>query len=99
LIKTERYRASPAYVAIIGILLSQYTITGFDASAHLSEETHNAATEAPRGIIMSIAVSAVFGWFLLLCLLFSIQGDVSNTTGTKYGQPVAQIYVDTVGSK
>lgn len=32
-------RASPAYVAICGILLSQYTITGFDASAHLSEET------------------------------------------------------------
>lgn len=33
-------RASPAYVAICGVLLSQYTITGFDASAHLSEETY-----------------------------------------------------------
>lgn len=33
-------RASPAYVACIGILLSQYTITGFDASAHLSGMFH-----------------------------------------------------------
>lgn len=29
-------RASPAYVAIIGILLAQYTLTGYDASAHVS---------------------------------------------------------------
>jgi amino acid transporter len=42
-------RASPAYVACIGILMSQYTITGFDASAHLSEETKNAAWSAPWG--------------------------------------------------
>jgi amino acid transporter len=43
-------RASPAYVAITGILLSQYTITGFDASAHLSEETRDAAKSAPIGV-------------------------------------------------
>lgn len=29
-------RASPAYVAVIGILMAQYTLTGFDASAHVS---------------------------------------------------------------
>jgi amino acid transporter len=43
-------RASPAYVAITGILMSQYTITGFDASAHLSEETRDAAKSAPIGV-------------------------------------------------
>ncbi|KAL9016578.1 MAG: hypothetical protein Q9185_006080 [Variospora sp. 1 TL-2023] len=40
-------RASPAYVAACGVLMSQYTITGFDASAHLSEETRNAQWSAP----------------------------------------------------
>lgn len=43
-------RASPAYVACIGILMSQYTITGFDASAHLSEETRKASWSAPIGV-------------------------------------------------
>jgi amino acid transporter len=32
-----------------GFLLTQYTITGFDASAHLSEETHSASSGAARG--------------------------------------------------
>ena len=35
------------YVLPLGFLLTQYTITGFDASAHISEETHGAA-ETPR---------------------------------------------------
>lgn len=89
-------RASPAYVAIIGILLSQYTITGFDASAHLSEETHNASRSAPIGVLMSIGCSAIFGFFYLLCLLFSIQ-DFDRTVGSDFEQPVLQILVDIFG--
>ena len=34
---------------LLGLLLAQYTFTGFDASAHLTEETHNAARSGPRG--------------------------------------------------
>lgn len=30
-------RASPAYVAVVGLLLAQYTLTGYDASAHVSD--------------------------------------------------------------
>jgi len=91
-------RASHAYVVIIGILLSQYTITGFDASAHMSEETHKAAMAGSIGIIMSIGVSAVLGWFLILGLLFSIQ-DLDGTINSATGEPVTQIFLDTVGEK
>ena len=45
------------YIIPIGLLLAQYTFTGYDASAHMTEETHNAATAGPRGIVMSILVS------------------------------------------
>ncbi|KKK23482.1 hypothetical protein P175DRAFT_0432296 [Aspergillus ochraceoroseus IBT 24754] len=91
-------RASPAYVAICGILLSQYTITGFDASAHLSEETHRADWNAPIGVLMSIGVSAIFGFFLLLCLLFSIQDFAATIDPDQnYGQPVFKIFVDVFG--
>ncbi|KAL8979205.1 MAG: hypothetical protein Q9205_005402 [Flavoplaca limonia] len=49
-------RASPAYVASIGVLMSQYTITGFDASAHLSEETLNASWSAPLGVLLLFSI-------------------------------------------
>lgn len=64
----------------------------------MTEETHNAAVAGPVGIIMAIGVSAVLGWFLILGLLFSIQ-DLDGTVGSATGQPVAQIFLDTVGDK
>ncbi|ETW76750.1 putative amino acid transporter [Heterobasidion irregulare TC 32-1] len=91
-------RASSAYVVVVGILMAQYTLTGFDASAHMTEETHNAAMAGSIGIVMAIGVSAVLGWFLLLGLLFSMQ-DYDATVGTATGQPVTQIFLDTVGEK
>ncbi len=53
------------------ILLTQYTITGYDASAHLSEETQGAANAAAKGIWRSIFYSAIGGWILLLSFLFA----------------------------
>ena len=50
----------------LGLLLAQYTITGFDASAHVSEETVGARTEAPKAIVRAIYVSAIAGFFLAL---------------------------------
>jgi len=89
-------RASSPYVVVIGILMAQYTLTGFDASAHMTEETQNAAMAGSVGIIMAIGVSAILGWFLLLGLLFSIQ-DLQGTLQSNTGQPVTQIFLDTVG--
>ncbi|KAL8973089.1 MAG: hypothetical protein Q9197_002494 [Variospora fuerteventurae] len=89
-------RASPAYVAACGVLMSQYTITGFDASAHLSEETRNAQWSAPLGVIMSVGCSSIFGFFVILSLLFSIQ-DFESTVNSDIGQPVTQILIDIFG--
>jgi amino acid transporter len=60
------------FVFGLGLLLSQYTITGFDASAHLAEETHAASRMAAIGMYMSVVVSAIFGWILLLAVTFAI---------------------------
>lgn len=64
----------------------------------MTEETHNAAMAGSVGIVMAIGCSAVLGWFLILGLLFSIQ-DLEGTIGSATGQPVAQIFLDTVGEK
>ncbi len=59
------------YVLPLGFLLTQYTITGFDASAHLSEETQSAHLSSAKGIWKSIFYSAVGGYILLLSFLYA----------------------------
>ena len=56
------------YLFGLGLLLAQYTITGFDASAHVSEETIGARTEAPKAIVRAIYVSAIAAFFLNLAM-------------------------------
>jgi len=56
----------------LGFLLSQYTITGFDASAHMAEETHQASRMAAVGMYMSVVVSVIFGFVLLVAVTFAI---------------------------
>jgi amino acid permease (GABA permease) len=86
---------STFYVLLLGLLLAQYTFTGYDASAHMTEETHNAATAGPRGIVMSIVVSLFAGWLLLIGLTFAIQHYTAETGALV---PPAQIFVDAVGA-
>jgi amino acid transporter len=59
------------YILPLGFLLTMYTFTGYDASAHLSEETRDAARAAPNGLWKSIAYSAVGGWAVLLAITFA----------------------------
>ena len=61
-----------AWLFALGLLLPAYTITGFDASAHTSEETIGAAHNVPKGIVRSVWVSGLFGWVMLVALLLAI---------------------------
>jgi amino acid transporter len=67
------------FVFGIGLLMSQYTITGYDASAHMSEETRLASRAAAWGMVMSVVVSVVFGFILLVAVTFAVT-DVEGTT-------------------
>ena len=80
----------------IGGLLTQYTITGYDASAHLSEETHSAADTAAKGMWRSIFYSAIGGWILLLAFLFAVQDPSKVTAG---GGGVFLIFEQALSSK
>jgi amino acid transporter len=59
------------YILPVGFLLTMYTITGYDASAHLSEETKIADKSSAKGIWRSVFYSAVIGWLVLLALTFA----------------------------
>ncbi|RRQ82576.1 amino acid permease [Streptomyces griseofuscus] len=89
--------SNPVYVAAIGLLLAQYTFSGYDASAHLSEETSRASVSAAKGIVRAIWVSWLAGFVLLAGLTFAIQDyDATRTTAT--GVPPAQILLDGLGT-
>ena len=90
------------FVFLMGLLMAQYTYTGYDASAHVSEETKGAAMAAPRGIVMSVVISVIGGWILLYTITASIQdGSVAGLTAlkaTSTGLPPAQIFLDALSN-
>jgi amino acid transporter len=60
------------YLFALSLLLPIYTITGYDASAHTSEETYKAAHSVPRGIVDSVLWSALFGWAMVAAIVIAI---------------------------
>lgn len=85
------------YAFLVGLLMAQYTYTGYDASAHVAEETMNASTEAPKGIVRSVWVSILAGWILLVSVTAAIQ-DYDAQRATETGLPPAQIFIDAAGA-
>jgi amino acid permease (GABA permease) len=89
---------SGIYVFFIGLLLAQYTITGFDASAHMTEETENAAVAGPKGMVTSVWLSGIAGYLLLLAVTFAIRPgfDTVTAAGNLITAPIP-ILVDAIG--
>ena len=87
----DLYAAAPLpLVFILALLQAQWTYTGYDASAHVAEETRMARKNAAWGIVLAVAVSAVAGYALLLALTWCIPaGDIAATASDPY--PVLQI--------
>ena len=90
------------YVFLMGLLMAQYTYTGYDASAHVAEETRGASLAAPKGIVMSVLISIIGGWILLFSITAAIQdGSDKGLTvlaGTATGLPPAQIFLDALNN-
>jgi amino acid transporter len=85
------------YVLPLGFLLTMYTITGYDASAHVSEETHGAEDAAPKGLWRSVFYSAIVGWIVLLAITFAIQKG-HETEIYKAGFPALTIFTTALSS-
>jgi amino acid transporter len=60
------------YLFLLCLLLPVYTITGYDASAHTSEETKNAATSVPKGIVNAVIWSSLVGWVMICAITLAI---------------------------
>jgi len=60
------------YLFSLCLLLPIYTITGYDASAHTSEETKNAAMSVPKGIVNAVIISSLAGWVMVMAIMIAI---------------------------
>jgi amino acid transporter len=86
------YHSAPLWLVLgIGLLQAQWTYTGYDASAHMAEETCLARLNCAWGVFLSVAVSAVVGYVMLMVLTLSIT-DIGATATDAY--PVLKIVYD-----
>jgi amino acid transporter len=94
---TALYGAAPALLLfVLSLLQAQWTYTGYDASAHMAEETVMARLNTAWGIVLSVAVSAVIGYLMLMVLTWCIpNGDVAATAADPY--PVLHIVSNNLG--
>jgi amino acid transporter len=100
---TDGFFGSTVYVFLIGMLIAQYTLTGYDASAHLTEETHKADVSGPNGIWKSVVYSVVFGYILLIAVWTAVQGSAGYDAALGFQLSTAniaapaQIFLDALG--
>ncbi|KAI4122917.1 MAG: hypothetical protein LQ338_005550 [Usnochroma carphineum] len=74
-----------------------WTIGAFDSCVHLSEEASRPNKAVPFGILTSIGSCWFFGFIIMIVMAATISPDLESITGSKFGQPMAQIYYDAVG--
>ena len=82
----DLYSAGPyAFSFMLGLLQAQWTYTGYDASAHMAEETYLARMNSAWGVFLSVAVSAIVGYVALLALTNAIPpGKIADTINDPY---------------
>ncbi|KAI3946417.1 hypothetical protein MKX01_017633 [Papaver californicum] len=92
---------SKAYIFVLGLLMSNYTLAGYDASVHLAEETKNADRNGPKGIISAIVVSFIVGWGYLLGITFAVTDipHLLNPDNDAGGYAAAQLFYDAFKSR
>jgi amino acid transporter len=83
----------------IGFILTMYTQTGYDASAHTAEETRDAAVSAAQGVWRSVFFSAVIGWFVLLALVYAATDLKAINAGGGGSIPIIETALSSSGAK
>ncbi|XP_078428380.1 amino-acid permease BAT1 homolog isoform X2 [Wolffia australiana] len=92
---------STPYIFVLGLLMSQYTLTGYDASAHMTEETKDADKNGPKGIISAIGISLVFGWAYLVGITFAVTNipQLLSSENDAGGYAIAQVFYQAFKSR
>jgi amino acid transporter len=82
-----------AFAFVLGLLQAQWTYTGYDASAHVAEETIMARLNSAWGVFLSVAVSFVVGYIMLLVFTLHIPEGSDGIAATIANSPPVQYIV------
>ncbi|CAO3641620.1 unnamed protein product [Cunninghamella blakesleeana] len=89
--------SSNIYAFCIGLLQSQYTLSGFDSASQVSNETVNASMNAPKGILYAIGSASLCGLFFLIGVNFCVQDFQQQVVHATYYPQMTQVFLDGVG--
>ncbi|KAI7859780.1 amino acid permease-domain-containing protein [Circinella umbellata] len=91
--------SSDGYAFLLGLLQSQYTLSGFDSAAQMSEETKDAARNAPKGILYAVGTAGIFGLVFLLGVNFCVQDYQAQVVDSIITPQMTKVFLDGVGYK
>ena len=81
-----------SFVAVI------WTMSGYDAPFHLSEECSNANIASPRAIVLTSGIGGLFGWFLQLVVAYTVV-DIDAVLDSDLGQPWAAYLLQVLSTR
>ncbi|KAL1854151.1 polyamine transporter tpo5 [Paecilomyces lecythidis] len=87
---------SKGFSFLLGFISVAWTMTDYDGTTHMSEETHDAAIRGPIAIQTAVLVSGAFGWMLTVTMCFCLT-DLDEILNTATGLPAAQIFLNAGG--
>ncbi|KAI1610672.1 amino acid permease-domain-containing protein [Exophiala viscosa] len=81
---------------LFGFLSVSWTMTDYDATAHITEEISEPEVKAPWAIFTAMLCTYVLGWLFNIVLCFCM-GDPTEILASPIYQPVAQIFYNSLG--
>ncbi|KAI9646362.1 hypothetical protein NHQ30_004352 [Ciborinia camelliae] len=86
------------FAFLMGFFSVIWTMAGYDAPFHLSEECSNANIAGPRAIVMTAQLGLWLGWAIILVIAYTVK-DVHDVVSGQYGQPMGSLCLQVLGSK
>ncbi|KAG8530202.1 uncharacterized protein KY384_004702 [Bacidia gigantensis] len=81
---------------MFGFLGASWTMTDYDATAHIAEEIKEPEVKAAWSIAIALGFTWIGGWLYTIVLAYCT-GDVTDKLESKIEQPVAQIFYEVMG--
>ncbi|KAM0152911.1 hypothetical protein ACHAQE_007882 [Botrytis cinerea] len=86
------------FAFLMGFLSVIWTLAGYDAPFHLSEECSNANIAGPRAIVMTAQLGLWLGWAIILVIAYTVK-DIQDVVSGEYGQPMGSLCLQVLGPK
>ncbi|MCJ1378935.1 hypothetical protein MMC17_002034 [Xylographa soralifera] len=86
------------FAFMMGFLSVIWTMSGYDAPFHLSEECSNANIASPRAIVLTAQLGLYLGWAVILVIAYTVQ-NIPDVVDGQYGQPMGSLCLQVLGPK